>query len=405
MKDLCNKVDALRNEMVDFQKMITAIPAMAPEAGGEGEKNKCEAIEKWLKENGFVHIERIDAADSRVPCGFRPNLVVTIPGKTDEKRLWLIAHMDVVSAGDESKWSTNPWEAVEKDDFLYGRGVEDDQQGMTSSLFSALTFIREGVKPAHTVKILLAADEEVGSKYGINYLLENTNLFRKNDLILVPDAGDSKGETIEIAEKGVLWLKVRVKGKQIHASTPDEGINASVAAAELTLHLNSLEKIFSEENPLFDVKRTTISPTKREANVENVNIIPGEDTFYVDARILPAYTTNEVLEAAKKESRLIEEKYKVEVELETVNLSPSSSTSESAEIVRRLKEALKTTHGINARTVGIGGGTVAAELRHRGYEAAVWSTLDMRAHSVDEYCLISNMIADTKTLITLMGTE
>lgn len=405
MKDLCNKVDALRNEMVDFQKMITAIPAMAPEAGGEGEKNKCEAIEKWLKENGFVHIERIDAADSRVPCGFRPNLVVTIPGKTDEKRLWLIAHMDVVSAGDESKWSTNPWEAVEKDDFLYGRGVEDDQQGMTSSLFSALTFIREGVKPAHTVKILLAADEEVGSKYGINYLLENTNLFRKNDLILVPDAGDSKGETIEIAEKGVLWLKVRVKGKQIHASTPDEGINASVAAAELTLALHALEKVFSEENALFDVKRTTISPTKREANVENVNIIPGEDTFYVDARILPAYTTDEVLEAAKRESRLIEEKYKVEVELETVNLSPSSSTSESAEIVRRLKEALKTTHGINARTVGIGGGTVAAELRHRGYEAAVWSTLDMRAHSVDEYCLISNMIADTKTLITLMGTE
>lgn len=405
MKDLCNKVDALRNEMVDFQKMITAIPAMAPEAGGEGEKNKCEAIEKWLKENGFVHIERIDAADSRVPCGFRPNLVVTIPGKTDEKRLWLIAHMDVVSAGDESKWSTNPWEAVEKDDFLYGRGVEDDQQGMTSSLFSALTFIREGVKPAHTVKIILAADEEVGSKYGINYLLENTNLFRKNDLILVPDAGDSKGETIEIAEKGVLWLKVRVKGKQIHASTPDEGINASVAAAELTLALHALEKVFSEENALFDVKRTTISPTKREANVENVNIIPGEDTFYVDARILPAYTTDEVLEAAKRESRLIEEKYKVKVELETVNLSPSSSTSESAEIVRRLKEALKTTHGINARTVGIGGGTVAAELRHRGYEAAVWSTLDMRAHSVDEYCLISNMIADTKTLITLMETE
>lgn len=404
MAKLIDKVDSLKEEMVAFQKLITAIPALSPEAGGEGEKDKCEAIESWLKKEGFTDITHFDAEDPRVKSGIRPNLVVTVPGES-ERRLWIIAHMDVVSPGDAKKWQTNPWQAVEKNGYLYGRGVEDDQQGMTSSLFAALVFLREKVKPAFTVKILLAADEEMGSKYGMSYLLENTDIFRKDDLFLVPDAGDEKGETIEIAEKGVLWLKITVKGKQIHASTPDEGVNASLAACALSLRLHELEKTFSKKDPLFSVERTTIEPTKRESNVESVNIIPGEDTFYVDIRIIPSYTTQEIMDGAKWEILKIEKEYGVEVEMVAVNLSEASSTEEGAEIVCRLKKALEITHGIKARAVGIGGGTVAAMLRHKGYEACVWSTLDMRAHSVDEYCRISNMIDDAKTMITLMEKE
>ena len=54
---------------------------------------------------------------------------------------------------------------------------------------------------------------------------------------------------------------------------------------------------------------------------------------------------------------------------------------------------------------GIGGGTVAAELRNEGFHAAVWSTLDEQAHMPNEYCRIANIIADAKTMIHLMAQD
>src|SRR5574344_1050581 len=154
-------------EFVKWQHELTACKAMAPENGGEGEIKKCEQIEMWLKSHGITNLQRFDAPDSRVPCGFRPNLVATIDGENNDYALWIIAHMDVVPAGDLNMWQSNPWQVIEKDGRLYGRGVEDDQQGLVSAVAAALAFVKNGIVPAHTVKLLFMADEEVGRTYGI----------------------------------------------------------------------------------------------------------------------------------------------------------------------------------------------------------------------------------------------
>ena len=394
-------LDGARADIVALQTLLTSIPAIAPEGGGDGESKKCDALQAWLKDNGFENIERFEAPDSRVSSGVRPSLVVTIPGQDDSQRVWVMAHMDVVPVGDPKLWNTDPWKVLEKDGRLYGRGVEDNQQGLCSAVFAALYFIRNGIVPAHTIKLLFAADEENGSTYGAIWLIHNTSLFRKNDLILIPDGGDSQGRTIEIAEKNLLWLSVHVMGKQTHGSRPDSGANACLAACDLSVRLHKLESIFDRRDPLFEPDYSTFQPTKREKNVDSINIIPGEDRFCMDCRILPCYSLQEVLARVDECCRQIEMEYGVKVEYTTPQRSESPATPVYAPVAQKLAESIKRVHGLEPKFIGIGGGTVGAEFRREGIDAVVWSTLDDQAHQPNEYCVIDNLIKDAQTLIDL----
>ena len=394
-------LEGAQSDIVELQTLLTSIPAIAPEGGGDGEAKKCAALEKWLKANGFENIERFEAPDSRVSSGVRPSLVVTIPGQDDSQRVWVMAHMDVVPVGDPKLWNTDPWTVVQKDGRLYGRGVEDNQQGLCSAVFAALYFIKNSIVPAHTVKLLFAADEENGSAYGAIWLIHNTSLFCKNDLILIPDGGDSKGCTIEIAEKNLLWLSVHVMGKQTHGSRPDSGANACLAACDLSVRLHKLESVFDKRDPLFEPDYSTFQPTKREKNVDSINIIPGEDRFCMDCRILPCYSLQEVLDQVDRCCREVEKEYGVKVEYTTPQKSESPATSVDAPVAQKLAAAIKRVHGLEPRFIGIGGGTVGAEFRREGIDAVVWSTLDDQAHQPNEYCVVENLIKDSLTLVDL----
>lgn len=403
MTDVKTFMNENRALAIELEKLLTSVKAMAPQSGGDGESEKCAALKKWLSDHGFEHLEQFDAPDSRVSSGLRPNLVATIPGQSDEYTVWSIAHMDVVPTGDLKLWNTNPWECVEKDGILYGRGVEDNQQGLVSGVLAALYYIQNKIKPSHTIKLLFAADEECGSDYGMIWLLNNTKLFKKEDLILIPDGGDPKGETIEIAEKNLMWLKVRVLGKQTHGSRPDSGANACLAASDLALRINGLEKVFDKRDPLFEPPYSTFQPTMRFKNVDGINIIPGEDISCFDCRILPCYTLKEVQSKVDEICKEVSAKYGVKIDYELPQHSESPATPSDAPVVKKLAAALKKVHGIDAKCIGIGGGTVAAELRRLGIDAAVWSTLDDQAHQPNEYCKIDNLLADAMTLVELFN--
>ncbi len=399
---LSENIDSSRSQMIELERLLTGIQALAPESEGQGELEKCLALEEWLRNNGITQLQRFDAPDSRVKSGIRPNLVATVPGVDDDYAIWVMAHMDVVPTGEESLWNTDPWTVVEKDGRLYGRGVEDDQQGLVSGVFAALSFVRSGIRPAHTVKLLFVADEEVGSTYGIQYLLENHNLFRKDDIIIIPDGGDSQGVTIEVAEKNLIWLKIRTTGKQSHGSRPDQGANAMLANCDLAVRLHNLKNFFNKTDTLFEPACSTFEPTKKEANVPNVNTIPGDDVFYMDCRILPCYTLAEVRAKMQEIFAEVEAQYGVKIEWSEEQAVESPATAADAPVVQKLRSALKAVHGKDAHPIGIGGGTVGAYLRIKGFDAAVWGTLDETAHQPNEYCIIQNMIDDAKTLAYLM---
>lgn len=395
---IMQKIESLEQDAVDLMKAIIPIKALGPLNDGEGEQAKATYIINYLKSIGFTNIRECPAEDKAVPGGKRPNIAALLEGKNTDRTVWILAHMDVVPEGDRAKWDSEPFEAKVKDGKIFGRGTEDNNQGLVSGIMAAKAFIDLGIKPEYNLGLMFVSDEETGSRYGLQYMVKNhAELFKSDDLIIVPDAGEPDSRMIEVAEKSILWLKLKTMGKQVHASTPEKGINAFKAASHLVVGLNKLYDIFNEKDDVFDPPVSTFEATKKEANVPNVNTIPGEDVFYLDCRILPAYTIEQVMDTIKNICSEIEAKFNVKIEVSIAQKDAAAPpTSVDAPVVKALQKAIKTVYNVDARPMGIGGGTVAAIFRRAGYPAAVWSTLDDLAHQPNEYCVIGNMMNDAK---------
>ena len=397
-KTIFNEIEKLRNEMTQTLIDLIRTSAIGPESGGEGELEKAEKLVQICKTIGFDKVQTYDAPDERVPSKKRPNVIVFMNGETDEERLWIVTHMDIVPPGEDSLWTiAKPFSPIVKDGKVYGRGSEDNTQPMVSSIFALKAFKNLGIKLKKTVALCFVADEESGSKFGIQYLIKQ-GVFRKDDLIVVPDGGNGDGSFIEIAEKSSLWLKINTVGKQTHASRPSEGINAHRVGMEYALALDRmLHEKYRDEDALFDPPASTFEPTKKEKNVDAINIVPGEDTTYLDARILPHYNVEEILKSMTALASDFEKKTGAKINIEVVNknIAPKP-TNENAKIVLMLKEALMKTRGENVKIGGIGGGTCAAFFRKIGVPAVVWATMDEMAHQPNEYARIKNMVDDAK---------
>jgi succinyl-diaminopimelate desuccinylase len=420
MKDkILSYIDSLEDLAIELETELCKRPAISPDSGGEGELDKCEFLESWLRAHGLSQLERHDAPDARAKGGVRPNLVAVIPGRNDSlPRFWVISHLDVVPPGEASLWQSDPWKVVvteggtrnrsnPRGKKLTGRGVEDNQQGLVSSVLAALSLRAQNIVPARTVKLLFVADEENGSAYGIEWLLKNRpNLFRKDDMVLIPDGGDSEGASIEVAEKNLLWIRFVTKGAQAHGSRPDMGINAHLAGADLALRLhNELLEKFGDQDPLFEPPCSTFEPTKKEANVPNFNTIPGEDVFCYDMRILPRYPVKNVLAEVDRIKADIEAKHKVRITYSLGQAKESKPTSPDAPVVQLLAKTVEEVYGIKTKTIGIGGGTVGAFLRNEGIDSAVWCRIDHSAHEPNEYALLENILGDAKVMALLMVSQ
>lgn len=401
---LSKRIDGYENEMIEFQKELTAKVALGPDNGGRGEWERARFLIERIKSFGLTDISEFNAPDERVGEGNRPNLVVRRGGKLDKPAIWVMAHMDIVPAGDEKLWDTNPHQAVVKDGKIYGRGTEDNQQGLVSALFALKAFVDEGIDPGHDCRLLLVSDEETGNRYGIDFVLEkNPGLVKPEDIVIVPDSGNPDGTMVEIAEKSIMWARIEVRGKQVHASEPHHGTNAARAAANLQVRLDSeLHQKYSRNDPVFDPPESTFEPTRHDANVPNVNTIPGKEVLYFDCRILPDYDTDEVIEVMQDVARGVEKDFGVEIEISQPMLEKAApATSTDAPVVELISNAIKKVRAVEPQPMGIGGGTVAAIFRRYGIPAVVWSTMDDLAHQPNEYCVIDNLVQDAKVFAHL----
>jgi len=400
LNQILSDIDAQKQTIINLQRDLVRIPALSPANGGEGEKEKAVCLKKYLASIGLKDIQEFNAPDSRVECGYRPNIAAIIPGQDSSRTLWTIAHIDVVPSGNSALWNTPPFELTVDGDMLRGRGVLDNHQGLVSSFLLAKAVLAQKAVPPINYGLLFVADEETGNKLGISYLLENNSgLFKKKDLFIVPDFNNGT-DVIELAEKGIFWFKITVTGTQSHAMRPDIGKNSYVASSAFAVKLRDLYKLFPEKDSLFDFPASSFEPTKKEANVENINTIPGQDIFYVDCRVLSCYSYNEILSAIQKIGDEIIKEYGVTIDYETVNYMPSAEmTPKDSDIVRRLEKSIQTVYGYSPKFKGMGGFTVALPLRQKGYQVAVWNTAAVACpHQPNECSSISATINDAKVM-------
>ena len=399
---LRKRIEEKRDQIIEMQRDLTAVPALAPQNGGTGEWEKSQVLARWLSRLGLGTCESIPTPDPRVPRGERPNLLLTVPGRAADRSFWIMSHLDIVPPGEATLWESDPYTLVVKGDRLIGRGVEDNQQGLVSSVIAALCVKEAGLQPSRTVKLLFVADEETGSEFGIQALVKKPGLFRREDAALVPDGGSADGTQIEIAEKSILWLRFRVRGRQCHASTPQKGINAFEAGSHLVVRLGALAERFASRDKLFDPPLSTFTPTKKEANVPNINTLPGEDVFHLDCRVLPREDLDEVMSEIRTICDGVQRDFSVGVDVQQVQRASSPPTAEDSPIVSSLKRAIRDVYGVEGRTIGIGGGTVGAFLRKEGIPTVVWGKLEEAAHQPNEYCLLANLMGDACVMALLM---
>jgi succinyl-diaminopimelate desuccinylase len=397
-QSIFSEIERQKDKMAQTLMELIRVPAIAPENNGEGELRKTEKLVQILEVVGFDKIEHFDAEDERVPSKKRPNVVAYCYGENKAEKLWIISHLDVVPPGEESLWTiTKPFEPTIKEERIYGRGSEDNGQSMVASIFAVKALKNLGIRPKRTIALAFVADEEQGSMYGIQHLLKQ-GLFKKDDLIVVPDGGNENGSLIEIAEKSALWFRVRTFGKQTHASRPDKGLNAHRIGMEYALALDKmLHAKYSLKDEYFDPPESTFEPTKKDKNVDAVNIVPGEDIICFDCRVLPNYDIEEVLNDIHGLAEEFEKKTGATIKIEVLQKSVAPKpTDANSKIVIMLKEAIKQVREVEPKVGGIGGGTCAAFFRKIDVPAVVWCTIDETAHQPNEYAKIENLANDAK---------
>ena len=396
-------IDGYRDEIIQFQADLTSRVALGPENEGTGEHDKAVYLMKRLEELKPDFLKEIKAPDERAREGYRPNLVAKWEAGNTGSTVWVLSHMDVVPPGDLSLWDSDPYQIKVDDDKIIGRGVEDNQHGIISSYLALKAIKGTEIALGRAVGLVIVADEETGSKYGLDYLLKrHRDFFKHDDLIIVPDGGNDQGTMIEVAEKSMLWLKFTVTGQQCHASTPEKGKNSLYGAAKLILELGKLKDEFGLTDELYNPPSSTFEPTKMEANIPNINTIPGRDVFHIDCRILPDYHVDDILAAAEQIAARVAKELDLSILVEPVYRQEAATpTPANSPVVEVLARAIKAVKGLEAKPMGIGGGTVAAFFRQAGLPAAVWMTMPNTPHQPNEYCLIQNIISDAKVLACL----
>ena len=155
----------------------------------------------------------------------RGNVVARWKGRGEAQPLLLTAHLDVVEA-DASHWRHAPFSGDVAEGCLWGRGAIDMKNHAAMSVALMCRLAREGHRLSRDIIFAGVADEEAGCRMGSLWLVkEHPNLVRAEYALGEGGGfnirlGGREFFTIQVAEKGVVWLKARMYGEPGHGSLP-----------------------------------------------------------------------------------------------------------------------------------------------------------------------------------------
>lgn len=244
-----------------------------------------EYIERYFADLG-VATERVYNED-----GQKANLFATIGPETDGG-LILSGHVDVVPVEGQA-WTDDPFNLVERDGKLYGRGSCDMKGFVALALASAPAF--QAANLSAPVHFAISYDEEVGC-LGVRGLIEELNRKTMNPAMCI--VGEPTSMQPVTAHKGKWSYRANVTGLERHSSLAPEGVNAVEYAAEAITFLKSImrEKIKSgARDEMFDMPHTTVHTGVIHGG-SAVNIVPNHCAFDFEFRYVPADDPAEIME-------------------------------------------------------------------------------------------------------------
>jgi acetylornithine deacetylase/succinyl-diaminopimelate desuccinylase-like protein len=206
--------------------------------GAHGTLAAAQAIARRLAQAGFPADDVQLLAPPDQPS--RANVVVRLRGGGRDRPLLLIGHIDVVDAP-RATWSVDPFKLTEKDGYFYGRGTLD-LKGEDTAILAALVRMRaEGFRPERDIIVAFTADEEAGTRDGVQWLLHTHPGLLAAGLAINPDegaAGLRAGKRIyygvQTSTKRYVTYRLQTSGKSGHTAIPQPDNAIYKLAAGLT---------------------------------------------------------------------------------------------------------------------------------------------------------------------------
>ncbi len=276
----------------------------------------------------------------------RPNLITRLKGSGNAPPLLLYGHADVVTTAFQ-EWTHPPFGAKDVDGYIWGRGALDMKGGLAMMLSAVMRAKAENLLPEGDLVLAVLSDEEAGGDIGAKYLVENhpeqfaevryaVGEFGGYPLYM----GNKKFYPIQIAEKHACWMKATFRGPGGHGSMPMRGGSMSRLAGfisgidnnRLPVHITPvtrkmietiaanlpflkgmmlrrllnpfmtdavLKKLGDTGKNLEPLFRNTVNATIVKGG-EKINVIPGEITLHIDGRLLPGFTSDDMLAELRK---------------------------------------------------------------------------------------------------------
>jgi acetylornithine deacetylase len=156
------------------------------------------------------------------------------PSVVKGQSLILQGHLDVVPAGPHEMWTYPPFDPVVRDGWMHGRGAGDMKAGTVAALFALDALARAGFEPAATVHFQSVIEEE---STGLGALSTLQRGYRA-DVAVLPEPSNF---TINRAQVGALWFRLRVRGRPVHVAVAADGSNAIMASFDIIRALQGLE--------------------------------------------------------------------------------------------------------------------------------------------------------------------
>jgi acetylornithine deacetylase/succinyl-diaminopimelate desuccinylase-like protein len=294
----------------------------------------------------------------------RAIVLARLKGAGTAKPLLLLHHMDVVPT-DPTRWQHDPFGAEIADGKIWGRGTIDMKGLGVVQLMAFLSLKRLNVPLTRDVILMAVPDEEVGGTLGAAWI--RTNHYADIDPEFILDEGGfgsrdlfAPGKLvfgISVAEKKILWLKLRAEGVAGHGSQPhDQNPNDRLVRAlgrllgeplptsSFTVLDTMKSRVGSLAANKFNnaIQHSTISITSLRSGVgepPKVNVIPSLAEATLDCRVLPGTTKDQWMAEIRR--RLGDPGITIEIMYEGDD--PIVTTQDST-FYRALESAVKRRH-------------------------------------------------------------
>lgn len=263
--------------VVEFTRALVRVPSTNDPARGRNEQPAADLVAARMREWGWEPVV-YEAAPGR------PNVVAVVEGGGgDGPTLMFEGHTDVVTEGDLSEWTVDPFGGEIRDGKLWGRGSADMKSGLAATLYATRALQLAGPFPGR-IKVCALADEE-GLMIGAHHFVDQGLAADVDGAIVAePEAGE-----ICAVAKGALRLRVDFTGKMAHGAMPQHGRNPVQAVGALLTGLRELQAELQKRFPAHEhLGEVYVTPTVvRAGSEEQVNVIPATASVFVDVRTIP----------------------------------------------------------------------------------------------------------------------